>query len=335
MRQRIQLWDNIKFLLIFCVVLGHLVDDFTGVSDICKIIYLFVYAFHMPSFLFISGLFHKNEKIFPKIFFFISAGFALKITLFVAKRAYGETPDFLLFSDASLPWFMFVLAACAALCYLFRHQNLWYLLIALTVLACFAGYDETLRDEWYLSRIIVFFPFYLLGHLIGSPAILRVKQHFSRLKILSVFVLLGWGYLCIAKLDQVYFLRLLFSGRHPFSDVLEEYGCFARLACYGISIATCFAIVFLMPSKSLPFISKAGKQTLNVYFWHYPLYYLLNHFFHVSSLFSYGVAGKAAYLSLALLMTVLLSFGIFSFPLKQIKTVIDRIPSTGKEHSVS
>ena len=110
MRQRIQLWDNIKFLLIFCVVLGHLVDDFTGVSDICKIIYLFVYAFHMPSFLFISGLFHKNEKIFPKIFFFISAGFALKITLFVAKRAYGETPDFCFFR----------MPACHGLCLCLR-----------------------------------------------------------------------------------------------------------------------------------------------------------------------------------------------------------------------
>lgn len=211
----------------------------------------------------------------------------------MAKRAYGETPNFLLFSDASLPWFMFVLAACAALCYLFRHQNLWYLLIAWTVLACFAGYDETLRDEWYLSRIIVFFPFYLLGHLIGSPAIFRVKQHFSRLKILSVFVLLGWGYLCIAKLDQVYFLRLLFSGRHPFSDVLEEYGCFARLACYGISIATCFAIVFLMPSKSLPVYFQSREANVECVFLALSAVLFVEHFFMFSSLFSYGVAWKS------------------------------------------
>jgi fucose 4-O-acetylase-like acetyltransferase len=307
------------------------VDDFTGESDICRSIFVFIYAFHMPLFLFISGLFHKNEHIFSKVLFFISAGFALKITLYLTARFCGKTPRFLLFSDGSLPWFMFALAAFVTLCYVFRHQNLWYLLIAWTVLACFAGYDQTLGDKWYLSRIIVFFPFYLLGHLIGSPAILRIKQNAGWLRIPSVLILVGWGYLCLEKLNRVYLLRPLFTGRHPFSGVFEENGALARLACYVITLLVSFAIMMLIPSGSLPFVSKAGRQTLNVYFWHYPLYYLLNHFLHVSNLLSYGMLGKSVYLLLALLVTVLLSFGIFSFPLKQIKRAIDRIPSTLKK----
>ena len=38
MGNRIALWDNLKFFLVTCVVIGHFVDQFTGLSNI----YLFV-----------------------------------------------------------------------------------------------------------------------------------------------------------------------------------------------------------------------------------------------------------------------------------------------------
>lgn len=78
-RERIALWDNVKFVLITLVVIGHVVDFATSKSLLCKSIFLYIYAFHMPLFIFISGLFFRHKNIFNKALFFVVVGFLLKI----------------------------------------------------------------------------------------------------------------------------------------------------------------------------------------------------------------------------------------------------------------
>ena len=63
MKERIVLWDNLKFILITLVVIGHLADEFTAKSDVYKSVFLFIYTFHMPLFILISGLFHSLSLI--------------------------------------------------------------------------------------------------------------------------------------------------------------------------------------------------------------------------------------------------------------------------------
>ena len=58
--ERVALWDNLKFLLVTCVVIGHFADQFTDVSLIYDSIFLFIYSFHIPLFIFISGIFYKK-----------------------------------------------------------------------------------------------------------------------------------------------------------------------------------------------------------------------------------------------------------------------------------
>lgn len=52
--------DNIKFVLIFFVVFGHLIERYMEGNYILMGIYIFIYTFHMPLFIFISGLLSKN-----------------------------------------------------------------------------------------------------------------------------------------------------------------------------------------------------------------------------------------------------------------------------------
>lgn len=69
MNTRIYKWDNIKFILILLVVLGHFVDVYTSESDNMKALFFTIYIFHMPLFIFISGLFSKkfiNSNKFKK-----------------------------------------------------------------------------------------------------------------------------------------------------------------------------------------------------------------------------------------------------------------------------
>ena len=63
MKKRIFLFDNLKFLLIMTVVVGHCVYYMTGNSNIMKSIFIFIYSFHMPLFIYLSGLFHSDHNV--------------------------------------------------------------------------------------------------------------------------------------------------------------------------------------------------------------------------------------------------------------------------------
>ena len=63
-KPRLYSYDNLKFILIFLVVLAHLIEisaPFEGKQQL----YTLIYSFHMPVFIFLSGFFakHSSEKI--------------------------------------------------------------------------------------------------------------------------------------------------------------------------------------------------------------------------------------------------------------------------------
>ena len=54
-------FDILKFILIFLVVFGHIIEKYID-FPLIKSIYLFIYSFHMPLFVFVSGFFAKYNK---------------------------------------------------------------------------------------------------------------------------------------------------------------------------------------------------------------------------------------------------------------------------------
>lgn len=142
MEQRIALWDNLKFFLVTCVVIGHFADQFTDVSYVYDSIFLFIYSFHIPLFIFISGMFHKYKNTTGKAIFFISTGFAYKMCSAIVERLLGTVNvEFFLLWDGGLSWFMFALAAYIIILKIIEKQNKRYILIFSILLACFVGYD--------------------------------------------------------------------------------------------------------------------------------------------------------------------------------------------------
>lgn len=323
-KERVALWDNLKFFLIVSVVTGHLLNKFTGVSDVGRTIFFFIYSFHMPLFVFVSGLFHKNKDILKKCLFYVSAGFGLKILIFLTNIVCGKKAVFSLLSDNGIPWFMFVLAVFTLISYLIRNQNKTYILIFSIILACFVGYDRSVGDYLYISRTVVFFPFYHLATMINPQTVVEFKKkNYKWLVPAALAVIVVWAVTCYVQLDTIYSLRFIFTGRNPYSAGQAPFGFLWRLLCYAISAVVGFALVALVPTRSLPLITKMGQNTIDVYFWHWTVYLLLQQAFNIHALFSQGPVEKAAYVLLAVPITIILAQGrIFSFPLKQIKKAI-------------
>ena len=59
-KDRDYFFDNARAVLIFLVVLGHMIQPYTSESNYMLALYLVIYSFHMPTFLFISGYFAKH-----------------------------------------------------------------------------------------------------------------------------------------------------------------------------------------------------------------------------------------------------------------------------------
>ena len=323
MGNRIALWDNLKFFLVTCVVIGHFADQFTNVSKIYDSIFLFIYSFHIPLFIFIAGLMFKNRNITAKAIFYISIGFSYKIVSAIVERLLGTVKvEFFLLWDGGLSWFMFALAAYIVILKIIEKQNKEYILVFSIVLACFVGYDPGIGDFLYLSRIIIFFPFFLSGVLLQNFDIVSFKDKNFKYKFLAGLIVLVWLGLCIYEVDRVYGLRYLFTGRNPFFPRIMSYAPLVRLASYIISFSMGFSLVMLMPNRRMFLITDMGKNSINVYFWHMHIYYILNKVFNISNVFNYGVSGKLAFLLMAVLLSMILSHKIFSFPIRQIREQI-------------
>lgn len=327
MKKRIFLFDNLKFLLMTTVVIGHLSDCLVKSSDIMKSTYIFIYAFHMPLFIYLSGLFHSNRNVKNRCISFIFMGFSMKVLLYLSKLIFFHKTDFLLLSDDGIPWFMFALAMFTACSYFLRDIDLKIIFLLSIILACIVGYDKSIGDYLYLSRFVVFYPFYLLGQMSDKNRV----QELNHSKILKVFSLGGiaiWGYLSIRKLDLIYILRPLFTGRNSFdiNPSFEVYGPLYRILCILITLLTCICLLSLVPNKRIPFISSAGQRTLQVYFWHYPAIHLMQ-YFKVDDILVNTAWGQALWVSLGIFLTIIFSTKFFAFPVVHIQKAFSHIPS--------
>ena len=323
--RRLCLFDNIKFILMAFVVIGHFADAGVSVSEGCRGLYVFIYSFHMPLFLYISGLFHKNRNILQKVVTYVSLGYLSKLAIYLTRLMLSGSATFSFFGDSGLPWFMFVLAMFVGVSYLLRNADRRIVLAASFALALICGYFSFIGDFLYLSRFFVFYPFYLLGMMTPKIVLINLNK-MKAVKLISAAVIIIWLVICFTQTDTVYPLRYLFTGRNPFSTVEEfrVWGFFWRAVCYLITVLVSLAVICIVPRRKISCITDFGRNTLQVYFWHTPLLLLFRQLglqeWLVGSPF-----GRFVWLILGLAVTFLLSTRYFSFPTRQVSALCKRL----------
>ncbi len=346
-KKRFFIYDNLKFLLILFVVIGHFADQLVvelygdylddptlPISDFFNKVFIFIYAFHMPLFLFVSGLFYKTTDKLNKtaIGQYLVLGILLKMLTFICKSVFQTDFDsdkdvmFRLLGDDGVFWYLIALAAFVLICYLVRNVNPVFVMIFSVLLSCCIGYDDSIGDEYTLARIINFFPFFYIGSLCSPEKVYRFLKK-PILKILAVAVIGIWAFLCFADLELVYPLRMLFTGRSSFIKITEITGVdiqfWHRLLTLAISALLCVAFLAIGINKKIPFITKAGSRTLQVYFWHRLILYFLTYIEYPQLLAKYFPNYYIAlYILTAVVLTVILSLKPFGVPLDLVKKAI-------------
>lgn len=272
--KRIEKWDILKFILIFLVVLGHVTESSFDKSIWQKNLITIIYSFHMPVFIFVSGLFskktikHKNyDKVFGYLFMFFAAKMIISIGRLIATGEMG----FAVLSERGLPWYMLAIFAFQMITIAVQNFSPKYVLIFSILLSCFAGYDTLLGDELCLMRIIVFYPFFYLGYCLKPKSVAKFFDK-KLFKIISATILIAFIVIVFINTDKIYGLCFLLTGRNSYEKLNDafSYGGLIRLAYYAVTFLIGSAVVCLVPKRlGNGRVAKLGSRTLQIYSLHY------------------------------------------------------------------
>ncbi len=272
-------YDNIRGLLIFSVVLGHLLEicvPFLG----SNYLYQLIYSFHMPAMIFLLGYF---------------ARFSLRKILF------GWLLPYIVLQIGYICFEKYVLGAAVSLQFRTPHWILWFLVVGLyyqlliplydrkrclckilmlggSLLAALGvGYIDDIGYSGGLSRFFVFQPFFLLGFYAARRPKKAVTGRSHLLVALLSFAAFA---LCAAILYRLEPSNAMLFGAHPYSALGHNAAIRGFFMVMGLSM-----IVFLfygckhLADRRIPLLTCLGQNTLSVFLLHGFGVKLLGHYF--------------------------------------------------------
>ncbi|UHA71869.1 acyltransferase family protein [Paenibacillus sp. 481] len=311
-QQRDYLIDNCKGLLMFLVVLGHGLEYLRKEYELAEMMYVFIYLFHMPVFVFISGYLSKNiEKgrnnavknlLVPFLFFNVIWNFLQLASGWFTGVGKGVA-TIQLFSFFTPGW---------ALWYLFS-MFLWRLLLPdmlkiknVLVVSVVIGLVARMFTEFdvfmSLSRTLVFTPFFLAGYYTNKGTLQKLRA-FGKIPsivmtILGVVVAIWFVTQSRIPVEFLWADRVYaeFERSDLQSIVLAAF-------VYGISFAFVYVFINLIP-QTQTLLSKIGKNTMSVYLLHT---YLISIVLAISPLVPSHAMQLAIIVGSSVVVTLLLS----------------------------
>jgi fucose 4-O-acetylase-like acetyltransferase len=259
--------DNARFVLIALVVVGHLLEQLVNTGPLSDTLYRWIYLFHMPGFILISGALSKRTLTHRRL---LGLATGLLVPYVIFQTLYPAW-DALLFpgNDWSqgyltpywLLWYLPSLVCWRLMLPLFAHR--WALPVAVAI-ALAAGLAPWIGYPFSLSRTLVFFPLFLLGHRIGAQQLQRLgASRGARVCAVVVLAAAGAGAWWLRGLDPQW---LYASVGYATLNVDAVPGAAIRLALLAASSACALAAIALVPRR--PLWAGFGRRSLTTYLMH-------------------------------------------------------------------
>ena len=274
-KERFYLFDTAKFILIFLVIFGHMMEGSRALSYNSEL-YGCIYLFHMPLFIFISGFFSKRYedkrqfwkselRLVETLLIFHVASILFKV--FVSGKGIA-------LNDIVIPgfgaWYLLSLIYWRAMLqFTPSHilQSKWIAPLCLAI--SLIGGFVPIGGAFSVQRTFTFLPFFVLGYLVkehGWIEKIRVKPWIGAVVLVVVFgnVLmfndLGGG----GQGNDNEFHNVMMGTYTYFKSAdFISHPLLYRAAFLVLSAITCCAVLSV-----LPVITDYGKQTLFFYVYH-------------------------------------------------------------------
>lgn len=266
-KRRDPYFDNAKFLAIVLVVAGHAIEPLRDTRE-AHAIYLFVYMFHMPVFIIITGYFSRN--------FTFSSGKARKLITHLAvpyvifETAYsvfrwaagGKDFEISLLAPVWLTWFLLA-AFFWRLSTPVWQQLRWPISVAILI-ALLSGMNS-LPSTFEMHRTLGLLPFFVIG--------LKLEpKHFDllrrpRVRVAAVLVLAAGVVVAFAVHRHMSIEWAYWRHGNDYLGVSELTGTAMRLGMLAASLLLSAAFLALVPARATWFTG-LGAATLYAYLLH-------------------------------------------------------------------
>ena len=261
-------FDNAKLVLIFLVVFGHMIQPFTDGSSGINTLYMWIYTFHMPAFIFLAGFYAKGSgnkayivKLAKKLLvpYLIFQLIYTVFYFFIGKDGWQVG----VFHPHWSLWFLCSLFGWHILLSLFKKAPAVISVSLAVLIGLIVGYFGEIGHTFSLSRTFVFFPFFLLGFWLTEKHVMWLKR--KSVKMGSLIILLAVG-------AAIYFAPDFNSGwllaSKSYGDLgMPAYGGLARLLVYVTSALMAMSILAWIPVSNSR-LTHFGTRTLYVYLLH-------------------------------------------------------------------
>lgn len=252
--------DSVKYWLVVLVIAGHVLmrKEFAE-STACAVVWNWIYMFHMPLFIFISGYFSRKKdmknflpsiwKLWEPLILFHIIGLLFYVDTLSIRTIL--TPWYMLWYLLSLMYWRLMLQIIPDK-YILRHKKLILIsTFCISILAGFLPFDRFLS----IQRTLSLMPFFFLGYFMKGK---------------NLYLPNKYKLLCIVFLLVI--LAILFFYPHRNSYLLYAtpyksiYGVMIRMVAFILAVP--MSIAFLNVCSHTPWIARQGRKTLQYYIYH-------------------------------------------------------------------
>jgi fucose 4-O-acetylase-like acetyltransferase len=268
-KERVAYLDNARYWVMLLVVIGHSLTQF-GTMDSARAVYVWIYAFHMPFFILISGYTARRymgdaRQVRRIVSTLVIPYLIVETSMQLITRHYGEGPDpMMILSPQWVAWFMaalFVWRLTTPIWRALKYPITTSIVISLTV-----GLFE-IDNVLALPKILGFLPFYVVGMHMS-------REWFERLtlrpvRIASAIILIAAFLICYRYSAGWETDWMLWKQRYdeaPLSATPFE-GITQRAELLAIGFLLTFAALSLIP-KRRSWTTRLGGRTFYSYLLH-------------------------------------------------------------------
>src|SRR5690625_592185 len=261
-------FDNAKLFLIFLVVFGHMIQPFTEGSDVVNTLYLWMYTYSMPAFIFLAGFFAKGSGD-KKYIINLAKKFLIPYVIFqglysgyyfmIGKSSWQTS----IFTPHWSLWFLFSIFCWHILLILFKKIPPVMSITLAFLLGILIGYIDDIGHAFSLSRTFAFFPFFVTGYWLNKDQVMMVKHRAVKITGMIAMVVIALFIYIAPDINSGW---LLASKSYATLEV-PVFGGIARLFVYMTSTIMAISVLAWIPNKHYQ-LTSLGERTLYVYLLH-------------------------------------------------------------------
>ena len=273
-KERLLAIDNMKAFLIGCVVLGHLCEVIK--FPYSSYLYLLIYSFHMPAFVFLSGFCSSREVHYDKIARNYIYPYIVFQTLYVVfdRMVLKNDSDMQYVKPYWLLWYLMALIIWNLMIPFIKTESAKKRMMIITVsvvMALLVGFDENVGYYMSLSRVVVFFPFFVAGFYGREYGRIIFPQCFGesagRKKLLRITA--ATAAVGIAILLFEYRKGIKVSWLYQAAAYEKwHYNMGIRLGAIVCAVLLIHFLCVCMPNREIFFVTKLGQNTMPVFLLH-------------------------------------------------------------------